>query len=380
MLKRRPALFPVTIFVGVVSALVASSATAQELPEKVVEALQRNAAALNPIEISWEQTRSSRLTLDRVLALVEQPQEKAFFHPEDFTVVLQGRAFSCFRKYTQWDIKEEHFFTWHRDVRYDGSALYYGNSMNVKPLISIEDLDYAREHYPDTTYFDAAYLTAAGFKVHSLSTTIGQPPESELLYLVEGGREVTSVSDVAGSLLSVNVTTEQGETRFFLNPARQYAVQKIEKYNGEGALTQTTTNDRFVKLGSSQAWLPKHCRVSDYTWWSISETISPDPIVHTDFVVQELNQDRSQPDQFVISKRPGMTVSDARPEAATEPGARRNADGRYVYRIVPTPEDIAQAVGVSKGRRRTVLLLSTLVVVVVMGILVVRKRRLVSVQ
>jgi hypothetical protein len=353
-------------------------AGAAELPETVVQALKSNAAALNPVTISWEQTRSSRFPLAKVLQLTKQPDEKAFFYPENVTVTYQGRAFLCFRKQTQWETRSRDYITWYRDCRFDGKDLYTGNSMDRRPLISVEDLDYARKHHPNANRFHAEYLVAAGFKVHNRNATIEQPPESDLLYLVDHEGQISSVQeDVVDSnqLLWVEVAMANGRTRFLLDPSMQYAVHKMEKYNPDSKLIQTTANSEFVELPSPHVWLPKQCRVSDYTWWTIAQTVSEKPIVITDIVVEQLSQQPESPDRFVIELKPGTTVFDSRPEAAAILGATRHNDGTHSYRLAPKPEDIAKAVAVSQRRRGLVSLTCTALLVLVLGILVFRKYR-----
>jgi hypothetical protein len=353
-------------------------AGAAELPEAVLQALRSNALALNPLTVSWTQERSSSLPLEKLLQDTKQPDEKALFNPQDVTLSYQGGAFLCFRKYTEWEKRSGEFFTWYSDCRFDGQALYDGNSMNRRPLITVEDLNYARTHYPNAKRFFAEYLVAAGFQVHNRNATIERPPESELLYLLDSGGQVSNVHDVtddSNTLLAVDVSTSDGRARFLLDPAMRYAVHRTERFNQNNELTQTTVNSQFVELPSPHVWLPEKSQVSDYTWWTIAGTIAKTPFIVTDFHVTKLSQELKPPDQFAIALKPGTLVADSRPQAATMPGAILTKDGTYSYRLAPTAEDIASAVAVSQGRRGLVWIICTALVAAILGALILRKRR-----
>jgi hypothetical protein len=355
-----------------------ASARGADLPETVVLALKSNAAALDPVTVSWKQSRSSPTSLEELLQLTKQPDEKAFFHPENVTVTFQGNAFLCFRKQIQWEKRSQDYMTWYRDCRFDGKALYTGNSMERRPLISVEDLNFAKKRFPNANRYHAEYFVASGFKVHNKNATIERPPESDLLYLVDHGGQISNGREVvidSRALLSVDVLRADGRTRFLLDPSMQYAVYQSEQYNSEGTMTQKTTNGQFVELSSPHVWLPKHCRVDDYTWWTISKTVSTQPIVITNIEVEQLGQQLEPETRFVIDLKPGATVFDSRPAAAAMPGAVAQKDGGYSYRLVPTAEDIASAVAVSKGRRGFVWIVCTALFAVILGMLIVRKYR-----
>ena len=373
---------------GLLAALVAGAivvladglsapASGGDLPTEVVQALKDNGAALNPVTISWETKRSSRLPLDELLQLIKQPDEKAIFHPAYGTLTCQEGKFHCNHKYTQWATSR--LLTLSYDKTFDGKLFYSADNTPVSPLAVVLDLDHLKTYHPDWSIFSVDYLEAAGFMFHSLRGTIERPPESLVLYLIDQKGQVLNVREAtvdSKQCLLVEVTTAAGRIAFFLDLAMQYAVRKMEKYNGNGDLTRTTVNSQFVELPSPHVWLPRRCRVSDYTWYGVPQTVPKEPIVLTDIVVEEPSQKSWPPDRFVIDFKPGTMVGDSRAKAARMPGVIHDEEtGLYSYRIDPKPEDLARAAKLSKSRSRTVVVVFSGLLFVLTGILALRRYR-----
>jgi hypothetical protein len=354
-------------------------ASGMDVPKAANEALARNETALNTLTVSWERTRRSHLPLDQLLRLIKWPNEKAFFHPEYVTLTYQdGRlCYNC--KQTQW--MEDRFRQVTSDIKFDGKALFIGNLRRSRPVVTIFDSDKLKTYEPECYVLYAEYLEAAGFEVHNRNATVHQPPESEVLYLIRQGADISNVRYVtahSSKCLLVEVTRAEGRDVFVCDSAMQYAVREMKKYGRNGRLTQTTVNSQFVELPSPHIWLPMQCRVSNHNWHTIPETISKEPIIVTDIHVKELSQKAWPASHFMIDhSKPGTIVGDSRKEAAKMPGAFFDkVDGMYKYTVNPTPEDLAYAVAVSRSRsRRAVIAVCVILMVVLSAVLVFRQYR-----
>ena len=166
----------------------------EDLPAQVVRDLKDNTAAVNRLTISWEQSRSSRLALDELLEFIKAPGRRAFFHTEYKTVIYQEGKLSCNTKYTQWI--DGKFIKVNHDCAFDGKLLYVGDSTDLIPSVIIRDLGNLAAYNTEYYVYYCEYLEAAGFKVHNRHGTIHRAPESDLLYLIGHGGQISSVRDV----------------------------------------------------------------------------------------------------------------------------------------------------------------------------------------
>ncbi len=138
-----------------------------------------------------------------------------------------------------------------------------------------------------------------------------------------------------------------------------------------------TLNSEFVELPPPHLWLPRQCRVFDYTYFGIPDTVPKEPIMVSDFAAKELSHKTWPADQFRIDLKPGAIVADTSPEAARIPGAKLNSGfGGYAYRIAPTAEDLDRLVGVSRARRLAVAVVTGCVLIVLVIVFVNRRRRI----
>ena len=335
-------------------------AVTHKMEDKVVRDLDSNTAGVRQLSVSWERSRSSKLALDDLLKLIATPDDKDFFLPEFNTVIYQQGK--IWRNRTSKDWSDGRLYDRNDDHAFDGKLLYFSDSTREFPVIGILDLDYLATRNSDNFVFYCEFLEAAGYKVYNRFGTIHQPPESELLHLVNHGAEVTGIrldNVETSTCLSVIVTTQEGRVAFWLDVDKQYAVRKRVSYNYLGKKLTTTVNSEFAEINSPHVWLPKRSVVSHYTWPTIPDNISSDPIVLTDIVVKDLSQKVWPPERFVINAtRPGSFVMDSRPEASKMPGAARrdNKLGLIHYRLNASPEDLARAVAVNRSRWRRIFI------------------------
>ena len=150
------------------------------------------------------------------------------------------------------------------------------------------------------------------------------------------GRECLLV-EVPGS---ITVLKDSVTTRFYFDPAMGFAIRRGEELTSSGELVVRSDMSDFVELSASNVWLPKQCKATYYTWYTVPDVITAEPLTYEHFTVKELDQERIPMERFSLNYTvPGTIVSDA-----TLPQAKDQPEGYVRYSIPADPEDLDAAI------------------------------------
>lgn len=353
------------------------------LPADVRKALERNAARLSPITISWtltpKETRySQKETLSRLK--LRRPVG-SFFYTTESRVVWQGGKIHITREDP--DVRDGAVVgTRLREDSFDGRILYGGSPGRKRPALFKRLLSRAIEEDPSAHLLSTGYFREAGFRLpRQVSEWVEARAESEPLYLLEHGGTLMSVEDalvdgerlirvelvapnpqkrfaealdleaekkalesskesptrqreLLGSLQRTRALPDSRRFVYYLDPELHYAVRQWEQWYEPDTLLLRCRCLEFEELSGRGVWLPRRCEVDRYEFFTLPETVFEEPILSEHYEVSEFQLDSVPEETFVLNyATPGARIYDG-----TLPEAAENPNG-YVRYTVPTSLD-----------------------------------------
>jgi hypothetical protein len=167
-----------------------------------------------------------------------------------------------------------------RNLFYAAHNLFYtGNPVNADP----KDRPYLHKWLPknddpEASYFRDDYFRAAGVRLPAPTKELVSSwhPQSELLVLLAEGARIEATDPIhldGRSLIRVQITScRSQETNFtnwrydfYLDPERGYSVRRLEIRDEAGHLLTCSDCTEFEQLSGRLLWLPRLCRVEEYT-------------------------------------------------------------------------------------------------------------------
>jgi hypothetical protein len=347
--------------VGLLALQASGELMAQDsLPSEMRSALEKNVAALSPLEVTWERSRTSDLPTMEVLKRIKyQPMSVGEMQP--YKVRFMCDAGKCY--YHLWrssvylnfvagqyvpDLKKPMNIV-QEETSFDGAVCYIGNGLDLgtgsPPALTKQPLDKAVKDVPDRRLFTPDFLLWAGFRLprspaelarHELRALVLSDADQQGVISIAVGQEKTD-----GAMLKVvEIKTADRTVRFVLDPAKAYAVRRrTERTKAGQPITDAECSD-FVKLDPRDVWLPRRVRVAWHTWETIPTTIEPKPILTEGFRLLEWKTDPIPAAQFVVNYGvPGAAIKDA-----VVAGAEKFKDGFVNYRLPANPQDLDQTI------------------------------------
>ena len=321
---------------------------APSLPDDIRQALERNAAALSPVAISWETRYRSALPTAEAVRVGQFPEKSGIFDPRLVEFSRQDGKYSYFRKF-QGTRKGAKFLN-----RFDGRNLYQGSGLDAPdetPVVMIYGPEKLNEK--PRFVFESEYFERAGFKLFGTTDALKKPDESFIFYLIGLGAKLKQVAlkPLDGSYCwRVDLTSQWGFHKFYLDSTMNYALRRYVEETLEGRTKRVTTNSRFVEYGHQQIWLPLESRSDWYTWNSMQGHVLDSPLLFEEILVGKVDKSRLSDDTFVIDvKKPGTVVADSR-----LPGAQKRSGGLVQYEVPANLEYLEGVVDAAvKGKKFT---------------------------
>lgn len=352
------------------------------LPEPLRVALS-NYAEMDPLAVNWtEVAKESPLGRENATS------------NNDFLLAFRDSRMYMLRQSN----KKRELST---EIAFDRSVLYMGDSENSgehantnRPTI-IKWLP-GKDH-PKARYFSQNYFRAAGIR---LPRNVGElmlswHPQSELLALLaEDGRvEATSLTELEGrKLLRVQVKAQdlsldtppvdiekleknlrgtQSFTKiseediqkrlaasseaskaqpprrrfdFYFDSERGYAVRRLDILDEAGRLLTRSDCSEYEQLNSRKVWLPRRCRVEEYTFSGMNDRVFASPYFVTKFKVSAFDLKPWPYERFELKyTTPGTAVSDQTfPEVEGENGV--------TYKIPANPQQLDEVIADARTR------------------------------
>ncbi len=338
---------------------------AGDLPSEVRAGLEASELALTRIGVTWEERRSSPLSLpelqratrntdtsllaDRRVKFVRDGK-KAYYSSG---LVIKGK--------TATDVSE---------VAYDGVYLYCGSRSQDPskgdPVLFVQKIDIFRQENGGWNVLTIDYLRQVGFVVPETVARLDEPTRSAVLSNLAEGYAVAAVREEqmdglpcvavdlrppAGAAVPPPGDASKGSVpdrharRLVLDPARSYAVLRSEERGSKGELAVVTDNSEFIRLADGNrgaVWLPKRCKVVAHAAPTAPGVYSKTPLLVTDYSVVDFQLSVPSTSLFALDheyKRPGTAVSTAK-----IPGADKLPGGRVDFIVPANPEDLDDAV------------------------------------
>jgi hypothetical protein len=336
------------------------------LDEWVREALERNAKALSPLTVTWERTRTSRLEESQILDALGLPRTAREFMAPDKARFMwdRGKFYTYYwRHVVQVDpdlrvLANKPTRVQEQEVSFDLKAFYSGNPNTRSgqrvgdPVILIDRVETMKKKRGSEHLCKPDYLYVAGFSMPQTAEelTTKSPQALPLAYLEQGGTLTMAQAEDLGETSFLVLELRKGDSRyrFFLDPAKSYAVRRWLLWDAGGVLQAQTDCLEFARLSEPDHWLPRRVEILCYH----AAAGKQEPLYQESVRVSELHNNPIPPEQFVlVYRQPGSHVADG-----TLPGADERETGRIAYTVPANPEDLE---GVIRQARRGPARLST---------------------
>lgn len=372
----------------------------ERLPESVRTGLV-GYGDLDPLAVSWSgSTEATRLGREKIpakmLASLISARNNAYQ-----LAFRQGRLYQ--RTQRKFDGSEKPYTS---EMAFDGTVLYggYPGRAEQGPQDSpslVKWLPTRDDH--EGSYWIDEYLRAAGVRMAMRNRELLLPrrPQAELLALLTEGGHVVAVTSTeldGGAVIRVQVTApdlrtavpvsdpsamadlerqlrrnpnlneteiqrqlrtarkRQGRTAlkrrydFFFDPKIAYAVRRVEIRDDDGQLLSRSDCSEHEQLGGRPLWLPRLCRVQEYTYESLydEETavpyVFPSPLYINEFKVTDFDVTPWPDDRFMLRySRPGTRINDA-----TVPGT--TGQHGISYRIPADPKQLEDVIAAAQAQ------------------------------
>jgi hypothetical protein len=387
--KPSAAIYLITFITIAILGQVPTCVRGEELGPAVRKALVENAASLSPITVEWMEKYESQsppeATRERLKMIMPA---KTFFHPTPHRVIWQDAHI-----YASWDTlyqtANDGEVLVPREAAIDGKCLYIGVRNGSQPVIFKRFIPKAIQDAPTGADVEVGYFKAAGLPLPWKMQEWAEPrAKSEILRLLEQGGRLDRVSSVRvddHDLMKVEITADnptrkraeqisrtpetgirsdtpekrkelQGRIEqqlatptnckmvFFLDPTLQYAVRQWEEWYEPATLLRRCTASGFQKLSGRNVWLPQRCQVDHFTFDTIPDVFTTEPLVSEVFEVSKISLERVPDTSFVINyTEPGTRVNDG-----TLADAKRDQYGYTRYEIPAQAEDLARVIEIAK--------------------------------
>ncbi|GEM_PF-5200688 len=349
----------------VLSALLARDEDAvrhRDLPEHTRSALDRNAANLNPVAITWTVVRSSTLPHEELFSKIRMDpvMHRGVIAPESTRYVWQDEMYyqHSWRKSVAMApdrtprtdvplVQQESERAFKDGVVYSGnpgreSGIQIGSALlGIIPVAKvISD--------PARPVVRVDYLRHAGFKMPETGAEhANMKAYSQVLYSIADGGRITSVESEPENgypIEIVEIDSGAERARFGLDPSLNFAVRRQTRWSALGAVILTSEATEFEKLPSRELWLPKRIEVRWHTWHTIPDSHFEEPILTETFELTALDDARQPVEMFDLRNsddysRPGTWVGDA-----TMPRADQQPGGAVSYQVPATGDDLDKVI------------------------------------
>jgi hypothetical protein len=138
---------------------------------------------------------------------------------------------------------------------------------------------------------------------------------------------------------------------FFLDPKIAYAVRRFETRDDDGRLLTRSDCTEHEQLHGRALWLPRLCRVEQYTFQDLHDEetlvpyVFPSPLYVSEFRVTTFDVKRWPDERFVLQYAPGTNVNDA-----TLPGTK-GQDG-ISYRLPADPQQLENVIAKAQAEHQ----------------------------
>jgi hypothetical protein len=364
-----------------------------QLPDAVRVALERY-AALDPLAVTWSQkTEATEMGKQKL------PADKLARIVSYNTKVLQI-AFRAGRIYVRSEgYGDPRLPLENSEFAFDGNVFYLGTPLQTQRKYAFLKKLLPQNDWPQARYFDPSYFRAAGIKLPTRIKELASAwhPQSELLALLaEGGQvERTGTVTIEGrSLMWVQLTLKDEslfppdlsekeiqliEERqlipsapgakkmkvprkpdkrvaplrrhdFYLDPEYGYAVRQHEIRDEARHFVLRSDCSQFEQLADRGIWLPRRCRLEEYTFEGVRDEETKIPIVFEaplyvcEFLVKDFDLQPWPYERFELKyQEPGTRINDG-----TFPGV--NSRNGVSYTIPADSQRLESVIDAAKAR------------------------------
>ncbi len=307
-----------------------TAATHPEIPGEVSTALQKNADAIRTLSVTWKLQYRTDLPKQEAVERGAFPEGWDFFEPTHVDLYRDGAKFSSQRLVWRKNAGRRKQMMYY--YKFDGHDYYAINEdPGGFPTVAVRPL----EKQGGIVSCEMEYIDRCGF--YHFETPA--PDQSLVLVHLGRGLPVTKaeiVSRDGDSDFLIELVGQKRTFRFFLDPARGYALRMYEEMNAKGKRLRRTVNADFVAFQEPESWLPRRSDTVWHTWPSMGSKRSEEPLVYEELVVKDLSLTAVSGEVFTYGmQEPGLMVADAR-----LPGADRNKSGFVAYQVPADPKHL----------------------------------------
>lgn len=282
----------------------AGNAVAQGPREEIEASLARTSSAWWSFTVEYEVRRSTPLAPDDLYS--RWAVGPALLAPVDDRIVAKGASLAVISSFPS----DEPGASWRWDARevvFDGRTIFFSDH----PMrCSIYDASTVGAHInPQTVLFRSPYFDALRIRLAATPGELGSLPHSEILADLAAGAGVVCEHGTEGSLWRVEASTADEQRVTWLDPRRGWAVVAFERRR-DGKPVRRVTNQDFQVFGES--WVPKHCRNEWYSWHTVRELPSDQPLLVEDVRLVRIEAIANATHLRPRERRPGGQVLDAR--------------------------------------------------------------------
>jgi hypothetical protein len=356
------------------------------LPGAIRKALERNAAAMNPMTLTWTQQAKSS-SPQAIFQYMDWPNGPEFYLPVRARHTWQDGKFYTFlnlrHQHEPKIVKGHDINEFEREVAFDGTTFYIGEGVEgtkrrgLLGTLSIESLQNilakkikhkGSDESSQGLLEPSLYYRDLGFW---LPMTYGEfatadRQDSLVLWLLRKGAKLITVRDemLAGKpvvrlelkgseQLANNIPPPWNHLerrnclyRFYLDPAHGYAAARREELAPDGKLGILSEGRDFIPIDDTGVWLPKHITVHYHTYFANKKGIQEKPLFTDDYTLEKYDTNRVPDKTFVISydDAPGMFVQrDVLPDGKV-------LDRQIHYQVPPTPQMLDRVIEEAQAR------------------------------
>jgi RNA polymerase sigma factor (sigma-70 family) len=281
-------------------------------PAELRTALEKNAAALGPISISWNVRGYSTSTLQQAI-------DEYFVEGAESSVLVNWAHHVEFQPGGVHSVSISPKNDVHEDAISDQGAAFTNYQPKpglLKRRVNTRPLAQVLKNSPNAPQVSDEFLTNAGWRLPSTAGDFAAGiAQSRILWMLSHDAVLAAVGDTTldgRKMTRVELIAENPDRYqlkklprkltyvFFLDPQMNHAVRRVEQRYGS-QLTYVMRNEEFVKLSGRDVWLPHKSYTDFYTFYRIPDQFFDHPILTQERAVTKIDLNEMPHERFVLS-------------------------------------------------------------------------------
>jgi len=298
------------------------------IPGRIRDILEANAKSVNPISLSWTQTRSTSNSLEelhnklgaskdygllekRVCAIMWQGNKAYYVESCNNVIEISGDDVNKYPKAYEKGL-ERHLSVQERS--FDGQVFCAGSGSRGTqfndPTLGVYPIEVFVNDPIKYTFYQR-YTQRIGYKYPSIGREMGDEPQSYVLFLAKNGELLKANEETIDGtnyfcvIARCHDSWERTDRKYklLLDPKLNYAVVRCEILTLDDKLAYLVENEEFQIIPGTNVYLPKKSRTTYFTDVARVGNISNKPLFVEECVLTEISVNQIADVQFDLRKK-----------------------------------------------------------------------------